>query len=70
MRVTQQKRGFGRECTETPGKWREHEECDTGITCPTDPPGTTERTRGPGGIGVRSDFGGKQLFLNVFDTFS
>ena len=63
--VTQQKRGLGKECKETPGKWQEQQECNTNIICPTEPPETPdETTDGPDGIGVRNGFGGKQLFIN------
>ena len=63
--VTQQKRGLGKECKETPGKWQEQQECNTNIICPTEPPETPdETTDGTGGIGVRNGFGGKQLFIN------
>ena len=65
--ITQDKKGLGKECPETPGKWKmEPEVCNANRVCPTtDPPeAPDETTDGPGGIGGRSGFGGKALFIN------
>ena len=64
--ITQQQRGLGKQCAETPGKRKmQPEDCDTNTICPTDPPeAPDETTDGLGGVGVRLGSDGKKLFIN------